>query len=97
MLSFAAAVCTAAALAAEEASGLSADFAVEKGPVRRELHSSGYAPKIETGNETARQIKALNFHSVRTHDLALINPGQRIVDAHFIFPLMHLDTANPSN
>ena len=26
-----------------------------------------------------------------------VNPGQRIVDAHFVFPLMHLDAANPSN
>ena len=83
--------------AAESSMVLSADFAVEKGPVRRELHSSGYAPKIEAADETARQIRELNFHSVRTHDLALINPGQRIVDAHFVFPLMHLDAANPSN
>ncbi len=96
MLSFAAAVCTSAVVAKSEVV-LSADFAVEKGPVRRELHSSGYAPKIEAAAETVRQIRELNFHSVRTHDLALINPGQRIVDAHFVFPLMHLDAANPSN
>ena len=97
MLSFAAAVCTAATLAAEESPGLSADFAVERGPVRRELHSSGYAPMVEDVADTSRDVKALNFHSVRTHDLARINDSQRVVDAHFIFPLMHLDASNPSN
>ena len=96
MLSFAAAVCTATAIA-ESSPTLSADFAVEKGPVRRELHSSGYAPMVEDVADTSRDVKALNFHSVRTHDLARINDGQRVVDAHFIFPLMHLDAANPSN
>lgn len=95
MLSFAAAVCTAAV--AESSPTLSADFAVEKGPVRRELHSSGYAPMVEDVADTSRDVKALNFHSVRTHDLARINDGQRVVDAHFIFPLPHLDASNPSN
>ena len=74
-----------------------ADFSAETGPVRRELHSSGYAPMIEDVADTSRDVKALNFHSVRTHDLARINEGQRVVDAHFIFPLPHLDASDPSN
>ena len=86
-----------AALAVEGAPGMSVDFAVEKGPVRRELHSSGYAPMVEDVADTSRDVKAMNFHSVRTHDLARINDGQRVVDAHFIFPLPHLDASNPSN
>ena len=77
--------------------GLGADFAAETGPVRRELHSSGYAPMVEDVADTSRDVKALNFHSVRTHDLARINEGQRVVDAHFLFPLPHLDASNPSN
>ena len=80
-----------------ESSGLWADFSAETGPVRWELHSSGYAPMIEDVADTSRDVKALNFHSVRTHDLARINEGQRVVDAHFIFPLPHLDASDPSN
>ena len=87
------AVATAACLDAE----LSADFAAEKGRVRRELHSSGYAPMIAGFGNLQAEIKSLNFHSVRTHDLALVNAGQRVVDAHFIFPIQHLDATNPSN
>ena len=79
------------------AAGLSADFTMEKGPIRRGLHSSGYAPTISHFGGSARDIKELNFDSMRTHDLALINSGQRVIDAHFIFPLQHLDATNPSN
>ena len=71
--------------------GMTADFSKEIGPVRRELHSSGYSPKIDSNGNLTEQIKSMNFDYVRTHDLALINPGQRVVDTHFIFPLMHLD------
>ena len=71
--------------------GMTADFSKETGPVRRALHSSGYSPKITSNGNITEQIKSMNFDYVRTHDLALINPGQRDVDTHFIFPLMHLD------
>jgi len=79
------------------AAAVSVDFAESKQPIRRELHSSGYAPKMSTIGNEGQEIKELNFHSMRTHDLALVNPGQRVVDAHFVFPLMHLDASNPSN
>ena len=90
---------TFALVAAAFAQGaeLSADFSVETGAVRRALHSSGYAPMIAGFGNLPAQIKSLNFDSVRTHDLALVNAGQRVVDAHFIFPLMNLDATNPSN
>lgn len=79
------------------AKGVSVDFSENTVPVRRALHSSGYAPKITSGTGLSEQIKQLNFEYLRTHDLALIDSGQRIVDTHFIFPLMHLDAGNPSN
>ena len=87
----------AAAQAIAETTPLSADFSTETGKVRRELHSSGYAPKIASNGNITEQIKELNFDYTRTHDLALINPGQRVVDQHFIFPLMHLDAKDPKN
>ena len=79
------------------AADLSVDFSKETGKVRRELHSSGYAPKSVSGGNLTDEIKMLNFAYTRTHDLALINSGQRVVDTHFIFPLMHLDATKPEN
>ena len=93
MLSAAVALASAAASAA----GMSADFTSETGPVRRALHSSGFAPKSTSGGNLAEQVKELNFEYTRTHDHALINSGQRIIDTHFIFPMMHLDAKDPRN
>ena len=76
---------------------MTADFSKEIGPVRRALHSSGYSPKIDSNGNLTEQIKSMNFDYVRTHDLALINPGHRVVDTHFIFPLMHLDAKDSKN
>ncbi len=90
-------ICVVSALLCAQGAELSADFSVETGAVRRALHSSGYAPMIAGFGNLPAQIKSLNFDSVRTHDLALVNAGQRVVDAHFIFPLMNLDATNPSN
>ncbi len=79
------------------AGGLSADFSVEKRPFRRALHSSGFAPRIYSAGDTFNQVKSLKFDYTRTHDWALVNDGQRIIDSHFIFPLMHLDHTDPKN
>ena len=76
---------------------ITADFSKEIGPVRRALHSSGYSPKITSNGNITEQIKSMNFDYVRTHDLALINSGERVVDTHFIFPFMHLDARDPKN
>ena len=77
------------------------DFSVPAGRIRPELHSAGYAPRLYLGRRTAGfdvpEIKALNLHATRTHDWALINQGQRVIDMHHIFPLEHLDAKDPSN
>ena len=42
-------------------------------------------------------VKKMNFTATRTHDWALVNSGERIIDTHFIFPLINLDPADPTN
>ena len=76
-----------------------ADFSKTIGRIRPELHSSGWAPRssdraIQNDDEA---VKALNMTYARTHDWALVNPGQRIIDTHFIFPLADKDPKDPSN
>ena len=80
------------------AAALSANFDVEVGQVRPELHSSGFGPTIcsQTAQDLA-DVKAMNFKAARTHDWALINPNQRVCDYFHIFPLMHLDAKDPKN
>ena len=43
------------------ATGLTADFTVEKSDFRRALHSSGFAPRITSFGETFNDVKSLNF------------------------------------
>ena len=80
-----------------------ADFSVDlnapDGAIKKALHGSGYMPTIcnqanFNGND---HFKALNFTYSRTHDQALNNPGQRVVDTIFVFPLEKLDPADPGN
>ncbi len=63
------------------------------------LHCAGFAPSFHTRGicDTDELLQDLNLTAVRTHDWALLNAGQRIVDTHFIFPLMHLDPKDPKN
>jgi hypothetical protein len=79
------------------AADMSADFSQETGVLRRSLHSSGFAPKSVSAGNLTELIKELNFEYTRTHDHALVNVGQRIIDTHFLFPLMHLDAKDPRN
>ncbi|MFO7937253.1 MAG: hypothetical protein R6V06_06585 [Kiritimatiellia bacterium] len=79
------------------AADVKVNFSRDTGIIRPALHSSGFAPKSVSSRNIAEQIKAMNFDYVRTHDLALINDGQRVVDTHFIFPLEHLDASDPKN
>jgi hypothetical protein len=75
-----------------------ADFTRKVGPVRPELHSSGFGPMICSCTEQALDdIRAMGFKSARTHDWALINPNQRVCDWHHMFPLEHLDATKPEN
>ena len=78
---------------------VSADFTKTTAKFRPALHSSGYAALYERAHSARwdESVREMNFDYVRTHDLALINPGSRTFDTHFIFPLMHLDATKPEN
>ena len=80
------------------AATLSANFDVEVGKIRPELHSSGFGPTIcsQTQQDLA-DVKSMGFAYARTHDWALVNPNQRVCDYFHIFPLMHLDAKDPKN
>ena len=77
---------------------LAVDFLTAAGPVRPELHSSGFGPMIcsQTAQERV-DIKSMGFKAARTHDWALGNGNQRVCDYFHIFPLMHLDAKDPKN
>lgn len=80
------------------AAALTVDFTRDIGPVRREIHSSGFGPTI--CSQSARDladVKSMGFAYARTHDWALINPNERVCDYFHIFPLMHLDVKDPKN
>ena len=74
------------------------DFTVPARPIRRALYASGWGGQL-TGPQSAkyREIGALGFSAARTHDWALNNPGQRMCDLHFMFPLIHADTEDSKN
>lgn len=76
-----------------------ADFGEVVGKVRPELHGSGMGGQLVGGisGRESELLGPLGLWGARTHDWALINPGQRICDTHFVFPLMHLDPADPAN
>ncbi len=81
------------------AASATADFTTETGVIRKELHSSGWAPHSyprSIQNDDAK-VAALNMTYARTHDWALVNSGQRVVDYQYIFPLFHLDASDPKN
>ena len=76
-----------------------ADFTKATDKIRPALHSSGWGPRstpraIQNDDEA---IKALNLTYARTHDWALVNSGQRVVDYQYIFPLIDKDPKDPSN
>ena len=75
------------------------DFAESAGRIRPALHSSGWTPRSSKRaiHNDDNAIKALGMEFTRTHDWALVNAGQRIIDWHFIFPLEHLDATDPAN
>ena len=90
-------IATAAAGAAASAEMPVLDFA-KTVPLRPALHGSGLGGcLIGAGARRIDELKPLNFHGTRTHDWALNNPGQRLLDTHFIFPLLHLDAKDERN
>lgn len=76
-----------------------ADFGTEAGVLRHRLHSSGYMPNISRQGirDATDEFRELHFLEARTHDQALVNPGQRVVDTHFVFPNMKADPSDPDN
>ena len=86
---------TGAAMAAD----VEVDFTQKAYPIRPALHSAGWGPRSSSryiDNDDAK-VKAMNLLYARTHDWALVNPGQRVVDYQYIFPLFDKDPSDPSN
>jgi hypothetical protein len=80
---------TVAALVATAFAELSVDFSSEIGPVRPEIHSSGFGPTICSQTvQDLEDVKSMGFKAARTHDWALINANQRVCDYFHIFPLI---------
>ena len=74
------------------------DFDKVIGKIRPELHSSGFGAQIcSCPSQTIAEVKSMGFKASRTHDWAKINPGQRVCDYFFIFPLMKKDATDPEN
>ena len=76
-----------------------ADFTRPAGKIRPALHSSGWSPRsypraVQNDDEA---VKALGMAYARTHDWALVNSGQRVVDYQYVFPLIDKDPADPAN
>ena len=74
------------------------DFGKADGEIRP-LGATNFGPNINiqaTQNDN-EMFKGLHFPYSRTHDAALANPGCRICDVPFIFPLEHADPYNPKN
>ena len=77
----------------------SADFGRTVGKVNPLLHNSNTAPAIHVRSirKNDEELRKMNFQMSRTHDWALWTCGERIIDTHFIFPLMKLDPKDPTN
>ena len=75
------------------------DFTKVTGKLNHALHGSNNCPSLANRNNYtfSQDFLKMNFYATRTHDWALWNAGQRMVDTHFIFPLMKLDPADPTN
>ena len=75
------------------------DFTSTTGRINKWLHCSGYGPRSypRSLENDDKALAALHLTAARTHDWALVNRGQRIIDTQYIFPLPHLDPSDPSN
>jgi hypothetical protein len=56
-------------------------------------------PNISTQDihDFSADFARLHFYEARTHDQALTNAGQRVVDTHFVFPNIKADPTDPAN
>ena len=74
------------------------DFSQEVRPVRPALHSAGFAPRSHPRKPAEdAAVKSMNLAFTRTHDWALVNSNQRVIDYQHIFPLVGKDPKDPSN
>ena len=69
------------------------------GKLKHAQHGSNSCPCLSSHSliDFSEEFKKMNFWGTRTHDWALWNSGQRMIDTHFIFPLMKMDPADPTN
>ena len=76
-----------------------ADFNQVTGTFNKAQHSTNTAPNLSNRgiSDFTENFKSMNFEYSRTHDWPLWNAGQRVIDTHFVFPLMHLDPTDPKN
>jgi len=87
-----------AAVADEAKATVEVDFTERRGEIRPGLHSAAWRVPLTYGKETDFQMmRDLHLHAWRTHDAPADEESQRVVDTHFIFPLMHLDPKDPKN
>ena len=89
----------AAAVVLPDGLAADADFTVSGGKLKPELHGASWAVRSSPRGLIADDIllKPLKLTMFRTHDAPLVSTGQRVVDTHFVFPLMHLDAKDPKN
>ncbi len=76
-----------------------ADFTTSPGKVKPFLHCASWVTRSYPRGiiNDDDKIRPLHLTAFRTHDAPLVNNGQRIVDTHLMFPLMHLDAKDPKN
>lgn len=78
---------------------VSADFAKPNGFVKA-LNGVNFGPSIyceSAGYVNRKQFYNLNVHSVRLHDISLVEKGLKIVDTDLVFPLFHADSNDERN
>lgn len=74
------------------------DFSVPAGRIRP-IYGVNFGPKItnQANHDMNDDYRKLGASSMRTHDVPLSEPGSRLVDTIFVFPLEHADPADPRN
>jgi len=75
------------------------DASVNIGKIRA-LNGGNLGPSLHAeagGQKNNEEFAALNIPITRLHDVCLSEPGLKIVDTDFIFPLLHADENDPQN
>ena len=74
------------------------DFNTPDGEIRP-IYGVNFGPKItnQAKHDMNEDYRKLGASSMRTHDVPLSEPGSRLVDTIFVFPLEHADPSDPAN